>query len=64
MTNAERIRQAVIDNATLCEFSYKGKSGNIDPGYLDGDPESFLLWFDGSEKNRARVRCGNEHSLL
>lgn len=50
MTNAEKIRQAIIDTATLCEFSYKGKSGNIDPGYVAGEPDSFLLWFDGKEQ--------------
>lgn len=48
MTNTEKIKYALIDCATLCEFSYKGKSGNIDPGYNSGD--SFLLWFDGKER--------------
>ena len=49
MTNLDLIRMAVIDNATLCEFSYHGKDGNIDPWY-DGNPDSFLLWFDGKEQ--------------
>lgn len=50
MNNLDSIRTAVIDNATLCEFSYNGKQGNIDPGYVPGDPDSFLLWYAGKEQ--------------
>lgn len=50
MTAMDDIKQAVIDNQTLCSFSFRGKEGNIDPGYVQGEPNSFLLWFDGNEK--------------
>lgn len=49
MNAIEFIRDTVLNNATLCEFRYHGKSGNIDPGYLEDKPDSFLLWYDGQE---------------
>lgn len=49
MSNLETIRRAVIDNATLCEFSYRGKSCHIDPWYEAGQ-DHFLLWMEHKEK--------------
>ena len=50
MNNVDLIRTAVIDAATLCGFLYHGRRGNIDPGYIPGRSDSFLLWFDGKEQ--------------
>lgn len=50
MNAIDSIYTAIVDTQTLCGFTYNGKDANIDPGYVAGEPDSFLLWFAGDEK--------------
>ena len=46
----DEIKDTVLDNATIFEFTYNGKSGNIDPVYTPKGGDCFLLFFDGTEQ--------------
>lgn len=49
MNMLDEIRAALIDNATLFGFTYRGRPGNVDPCYTPETGNTFLLWFDGEE---------------
>lgn len=46
----ERVRKIIKEGASLFEFEYNGKSGNVDHYYAKDEGHSYLLWFDGNEK--------------
>jgi len=50
MKTASDIKKRISECVTLFSFEYHGKSGNIDPYYLDGNKYEYLLFFDGNEK--------------
>ena len=49
------VKDAVLENAAMFEFTYNGKSGNIDPVCTPKDGDRFLLFFDGTEQTVNRI---------
>lgn len=47
---ANQIKQTIQECATLFEFEYQGKYGNVDPYFHENNTFSFLLYFNEQEK--------------
>lgn len=47
---ANQIKQTIQECATLFEFEYQGKYGNVDPYFHGNNTFSFLLYFNEQEK--------------
>lgn len=45
----DKIKNRLQECATLFEFDYHGKTGNIDPYYIKEGVCEYLLFFDGEE---------------
>lgn len=44
------IKARIGEMCTLFGFEYHGKIGNVDPCYVPGEGDTFLLFFDGEEQ--------------
>ena len=50
MNIRDQIKDVVVENCALFGFSFLGKDGNVDPGYVPGEGDHYLLYFDGNEQ--------------
>lgn len=50
MNMLDQIKDVVVENCTLFGFSFLGKDGNVDPCYVPGEGDHYLLYFDGNEQ--------------